>query len=238
MSARLLLIAVLASGALDAGAAERTINYRGTAMDEQGNVVYLESHREVYDGDGLRSNDTRYLDAAGKEFASLDSQFTSYPYLPEYRFEDQRFGRRAGTRISGDQVETYGQTSAQEPLKKAAIKVEPNMVTGQGLHFYLRDHVEELVGNEEETIVQFLVPMEGDHYPFRIRRLPSVKPGTVALRVEAGSWFLRLFAPDFDITYERDSRRLLRYEGPSNLLSDERKPQNVVITYSYEGDES
>jgi hypothetical protein len=106
------------------------------------------------------------------------------------------------------------------------------MVTGQGLHFFLRDHLDELVQGSAVKPVQFIVPLEGTYYTFRIRRL-DFKSGTVTFAIEADNWLLRLLAPKLQVQYDLTTRRLISYRGPSNLLSDSRTVQNVTITYRY-----
>jgi len=107
-------------------------------------------------------------------------------------------------------------------------------VTGQGLHIYLRDHLEELAKGGAVQQVQFLVPLEGRDFAFRIRRLDkSGDPGTVAFSIEADSWLLRLVAPTLEVRYDQATRRLLSYRGASNLLNADQGPQNVTITYRY-----
>ena len=76
----------------------------------------------------------------------------------------------------------------------------------------------------------------GQHrdFLFRIRRLKE--PGesaTVAFNIEADSWFLRLFAPNLEVRYDRQTGRLLSYQGASNLLDADRSVQKVTITYRY-----
>jgi hypothetical protein len=108
------------------------------------------------------------------------------------------------------------------------------MVTGQGLHVYLRDHLQQLATGDAIKQVRFLVPLEGRDFLFRIRRLKE--PGestTVAFNIEADSWFLRLFAPNLEVRYDRETGRLLSYQGASNLLDADRGMQKVTITYRY-----
>ena len=58
-------------------------------------------------------------------------------------------------------------------------------------------------------------------------------PATVAFGIEADSWLLRLVAPRLEVRYDRETRRLLSYQGASNLLDADRGVQNVTITYRY-----
>jgi hypothetical protein len=154
--------------------------------------------------------------------------------VPNYAFEDRRFGRQDGTFVDGSWVKIYGRTDQSAPVQQDMVRLRDNMVTGQGLHMYLRDHLDELAEGDAIQQVRFLVPLEGRDFTFRIRRLDQpVEPGTVVFAIEADSWFLRLFAPTLEVHYDRNSRRLLSYQGASNLLGADRDVQNVTITYRY-----
>jgi hypothetical protein len=61
-----------------------------------------------------------------------------------------------------------------------------------------------------------------------------MKGDTLSIRLEVDNWFLRLFAPHIDVEYGFRQRRLLRYEGISNLEDASGEHDKVVITYTYE----
>lgn len=210
--------------------------FQGVARDERGEVAYTEEHRMIYEDGRPQRNETRYRDANGREIAVLKSNFANNPYVPNYAFEDRRFGRQDGTFVDGSWVKVYGRVDQNAPVQQDMVRLEEDMVTGQGLHVYLRDHLDELAKGDAIKQVRFLVPLEGRDFTFRIRRLAMPgEPGTVAFGIEADSWFLRLFAPKLEVRYDRETRRLLSYRGASNLLDADQGVQNVTITYRYPG---
>jgi hypothetical protein len=77
------------------------------------------------------------------------------------------------------------------------------------------------------------LPSRLDQYEFRIRKR-KVDGDTLYIRLEIDNWLLRLFAPHVDVEYDQENRRLLRYEGISNLEAASGKHKKVTITYSYE----
>lgn len=208
--------------------------FQGVARDERGEIAYTEEHRMIYQDGRPQRNETRYRDVQGQEIAVLKSNFTTHPYVPSYSFEDRRFGRQDGTFVDGAWVKIYGRTDQNAPVQQERVRLEENMVTGQGLHMYLRDHMDQLSKGDEIRQVRFLVPLEGRDFVFRIRRLdtPS-EPQTVGFNIEADSWLLRLVAPKLEVRYDRETRRLLSYRGASNLLNADQGVQNVTITYRY-----
>jgi hypothetical protein len=208
--------------------------FQGVARDERGEIAYIEEHRMIYEDGRPHYNETRYLDASGQEIAVLNSSFTTHPYVPNYSFQDRRFGRQDGTFVDGAWVKIYGRSDQGAPVQQDMVRLEEGMVTGQGLHIYLRDHLEQLAAGNVVKQVRFLVPLEGRDFMFRIRRLNEPgESGTVAFNIEADSWFLRLFAPKLEVHYNLETRRLLSYQGASNLLDADREVQNVTINYRY-----
>ena len=51
--------------------------------------------------------------------------------------------------------------------------------------------------------------------------------------MEFSSWILRLLAPTLEVDYDRATRRLLRYRGPSNLADASGNNPEVEIAYTY-----
>ena len=210
--------------------------FQGVARDDRGEIVYTEDHRMIYENGRPQRNETHYRDANGKEIAVLNSNFTSNPYVPNYAFEDRRFGRQDGTFVDGSWVKVYGRAAENAPVQQEMLRLEKGMVTGQGLHVYLHDHLDELAQGGAVQQVRFLVPLEGREFLFRI--CPVEKhgdPDTVAFTIEADCWPLRLAAPTVEIRYDRVTRRLLSYRGVSRLLSADQDAQNVTIAYRYPG---
>ena len=230
----MLLLADTALPAWAATGARQEEVFQGVARDERGEIAYTEEHRMIYEDGRPQRNETRYRDAQGQEIAVLNSNFITHPYVPNYAFEDHRFGRQDGTFVDGAWVKIYGRTDQNAPVQQERVRLEANMVTGQGLHMYLRDHLEQLSKGDTIQQVRFLVPLEGRDFVFRIRRLDSPsEPGAVRFAIEADSWLLRLAAPTLEVRYDRETRRLLSYRGASNLLDADQSAQNVTITYRY-----
>lgn len=211
----------------------RILEFNGTARDDSGAVVYHEQHRLEYRGQRHLSAETRYLSPEGEIIARLDSDYREHPYVPTYRFEDLRFQRQDGAEVEGDRVTVYGRESADEDVQRTTLELREDMVSGQGLHHYIEDHLDRLTAGESLQ-VGFLVPLAGEVYSFRIRQTGmNTSNDTVKLRIDIDNWFLRLFAPYLEFEYDLKNAYLLRYRGPSNLLRPDREAQTVSIEYRY-----
>lgn len=88
----------------------------------------------------------------------------------------------------------------------------------------------------------YAIPSRLETYDMRVRALGESAGPTVRVRAEFSSWVLRLLAPNLDVDYDRETRRLLRYRGLSNLTFEGGENPVVEITYAYpraaEGDGS
>ncbi len=78
--------------------------------------------------------------------------------------------------------------------------------------------------------MKLIFPSKLDYYSFRIRPLES-EDTILLLRLEFDSWFIRLFAPHLDITYNKSTKKIVQYYGPSNILDESGEIQNVHIFY-------
>ena len=234
-----LLLADAALPAWAAGGPRYEEVFQGVACDERGEIAYVEEHRMIYEDGRPHRNETHYLDASGQEIAVLISRFTTHPYVPNYSFQDRRFGRQDGTFVDGAWVKIYSRSDQEAPVQQDMLRLEEGMVTSQGLHIYLRDHLAELAEGHAVKQARFLVPLEGRDFMFHIRRLDKFRESdTVAFSIEGNSEFWWLFAPKLEVHYDLETRRLLSCQGASNLLDADHKIQNVTTTYHYTDEES
>jgi hypothetical protein len=234
-----LLLAVLAlaapalSLAANGAAPSATERFTGVARDRDGRVLYLEEHEVSRSGDRALAALTTYRDPAGAVLAVLRSDYSTDPWAPSYRFEDRRTGRV-------ETVETGPEGAALEAGGRRVVMARPTpgrppLVGGQGLDRLVRARLDELRSGERLTVA-FAIPARHDTFEFRVRALPSARAGEpVRLRVEVASWLLRLVAPSMDCDYDPETRRLLRYRGPSNLEGPDGARWDVEITYDYTG---
>lgn len=213
---------------------KRTEKSIGRAYNEQGRLLYIENHQSTFSGNQLTNLKTSYSKPESKkEFGSINSDFSKNPFVPTYQFKDERFGRYASIKWSDGKIISTARENSKEKETIKQFDPTKKTVTGQGLHNFLISNISEFQKNpklKEEII--FLIPMNQDSYSFRIK-VKELKEDTIQFRVEADSWLFRIVAPHIDVTYDLKSKRLLIYEGPSNLLTDDQKKSKVRIKYKY-----
>lgn len=231
-----ILLLLLVSTPLIGYANQRVEISTGNAIDSNGDIKYVEKHISTFTDNRLSKITTLYYDNKGTKLGELVTEFNKKNFVPNYKFEDKRLGRMVKLNSDTGSAKAELKADKSSDLKKAKFEIKPNMVAGQGLHFFLVENLKNFDKNptkKNTKNVEFLIPLNEDSYNFRI--VPIFKQSnTLALRIEADSWFFRLLAPHIDVTYNTKNGRLLKYKGPSNLLDENGNTMSVEIEYSYE----
>lgn len=203
--------------------------YEGTARDSQEKVVYLEKHEVEYQNGQVARAITQYLDQQGSFIAELRSDFPKGAYLPNYSFKNFKTQLDEGVQCcQASELEVFYQG------KRKKLRFDPSWVSGQGFHYLVKDRLTTIDQGAMEHF-RFLIPAKLEAYPFRLRsagRDPK-NPQNERIYLEIDQWFFRIFAPKIIATYDLSSKRLVRYEGPSNILNADGKIMKVTIDYTY-----
>lgn len=211
-------------------------NLFGTATDlRTGEFRYFERHTISRGEDNLtKMIRADYLTKDEKIFASMISNFTEDSFLPEINFQDSRFS------ISETQVYdkkqkklVFSRTEKNRETQRKEIAVIENMVSGQGFNNFLVSNFDFLV--KKAIQFNFVVLSKMDFYRFEIVSGENAKTDERSFSLSAGNFLFRMFLHPIEVTYDINSKRLLRYKGLSNILSDSGKSQEVLIIYKVGG---
>jgi hypothetical protein len=230
-----IILPIILSSFLCQAQTAKELSY-GTAKDSKGLVLYKEKHTSRFIQGKLDSLLTQYYYTENKIFASLQSDFSQNESIPNYKFEDSRFARMDGIKRSANKIVAFKKENKDDKMLDKVFTTDEDTVAGQGLHNYIRIHLDDFVANKEhKKNIKFLIPMNQDMYNFRIltHSIDNEKK-EIKIRIEAKSWLFRFIAPHIDVIYNIDSHRLIEYKGPSNLLSDDGKNRDVIISYTYD----
>ena len=210
--------------------AERVLTYSGAATDlETGVFRYREHHWLRYQGDRLVERRVRYLCADGQPFAEKRVDYTSSRFAPEFELTDARSGYREGLRGKGAAAEVFVQARTDVAAEAAALTRTPSVVADAGFDEYLIEKWTDLAAGESLRF-DFLVPSERKAIGFKVRDVNEPGSPLIVARLSLGSW-LAFLAPSLDAHYDRKTRRLVRYEGLSNLRDGEGKNYLVRIDF-------
>ena len=223
-----LFLAHAAAGAAD----EQPQSFSGTAYAlGTDSVLFRETHF-LYPGPDGSERLVLYVCPDGKPFARKWSRDDGNPQAPDFDMTDARMGYREGVRRAGDRREVYVQRSAAQPEQSDTLQLPPDGVIDTGFDVFAQRHWDELVRGETLKL-PFLVPSRRTFFAFKASKVdqPAAPPNSVTFRLAASSWFSFLL-PHIDVSYDLTTRRIVRYEGLSNVR-DETTGKNYRVHFEY-----
>ena len=193
--------------------------------------LYAEHHEETREGEKVVSATVRYVDAEGVAFARKRIDFVPDRFLPTFAFENTRSGHVASLTRNEQGVKLRYRESASVEVTETTVDVPPDAIGDAGFDRFITANWDELVSGA--TLVRpFLVPSRQTFVRFAIA---SVEASSDVIRFEITpeSWLLKLVVPVLSVEYDAQRRRLLSYEGLSNVRDDSGEPYLVRIRFTY-----
>ncbi len=227
-----LLLAVICASA---AATPEQRSRMGRAYDPQTReLLYSEQHTETLVDGAVVSDHVRYVDTQGRVFGEKRLDFSANPYVPSFDLEDRRHGHlEAVRRVSPTEIEVRYRERYADAVSEARLTVPPDSVADAGFDRFIEQNWESLMAGETRAY-PFLVPSRLEFLGFRIRRSDDgAEPAEVRFAIEIDSFMLRLLVPAMEVVYDRRTRRLLRYDGVSNLLDGNGDNERVVVEFEY-----
>lgn len=220
---------VLLTGAL--GAAENIVRFRGNAYDlRTGAFVYSENHSAFYRGADHIYSRVSYRDNKGHEFASKLITFSPSKTQPAYELNDVRDGYQEGIKREGGRVIYYARRKKDQPVKSKALNTPQPAVFDAGFDYFVRENYDAICAGSTRSFF-FAVPVELDYFRFRLRR--KSLSDTCHVYLELDNFVLRQLVKPIKLWYDTTTRRLMKYEGISNINGPDGKSLYVRVVFSY-----
>src|SRR5450432_1471671 len=220
------LLSPLASVCVSAAAPEMSA---GNAYDlKSGSLLFHEAHYR-YTTAGMPEQLVLYSCPDGRAFARKLSRDDGDAQAPDFDLIDARLNYHEGVRRLADRREVYVKRTAEMPEQADTLVVPPDGVIDVGFDEFARRHWNELAAGQSLSL-PFLVPSRRVFYSFKAKQDNAISAATLTVRLSLGAWYAFLL-PHIDVIYDRASRRLLRYEGLSNIRNAEGKSYNVRIEF-------
>jgi hypothetical protein len=179
----------------------------GYACDDSGKTLL---YREMHYCDQAHSHCViEYIDPYREPLARKQLDYSGSAFAPVVDMQDLRLQSRESAR--GDEA----------------------LVIDAGFDNYMRSRWDDLAAGDT---VDFPFLALGQDQPLMMQAVSSdgeCAGNALCLEVTPGAWLLRLLVEPIRLTYARDSRRLLRYRGISNLSDADGNSPDVDIRYSY-----
>ncbi len=219
-----LLVLLFGNAAIADTADSGYMSYEGTAVDRKnGDVLYRESHFLALQGEKVRERLVLYRCADGKPFGRKRvAEVLSTPWLPEFDMTDARLGYREAVSSEGAALKIFVDQPDEEPEQETLAQVPADLVGDAGFDRFVQDQWDKLVAGET-VYFHFLVPSRLDYLGFKVKQIAELqieqRPARV-FRLALGG-LLGLIVSGIDVTYDAESRILLRFEGLSNMRDAE-----------------
>jgi hypothetical protein len=203
----------------------------GVARDPGSQQLLYREHHLVRRSEGQPTERlVLYRCADGTPFARKRVDYRASAQAPEFSFEDVRMGYREGLRRTGGVDTVWVRDGRDDAERSAPVQdAKARLVADAGFDEFIRRQWQPLLAGESVPL-QFAVPSRLQTLGFKVGRQGSGQQGgepAETFRLRLGG-LLGWIAPHIDVAYGRDSRRLLSFEGLSNLRTDDGRSQLVA----------
>lgn len=224
----LLFLASLTSGLIHA-----EIRYeQGQAWDlGKKRVLYTESHWSQFENGQIRDRTVLYRCSDGTPFARKTVSYSNSAWVPAFQFKDNRFDYSEALRWQNGQPRL--QFSGPDGKGDRLLDNKPNLVADAGFDNFIRARWQPLNRNDKQAL-QFAVPARLKSYGFNLQRIGTTRYANQSAQVfKLGlNGLLGYIAPNIEVTYSSRDKRLLRFKGLTNILSDSGNKQlNAIIEF-------
>jgi hypothetical protein len=203
------LLCVLSPALWATGTGQYSLYVTGHAFDDDGEALL---YREVHRCNSERSRCViEYVDPGQQPLARKELDYSDSAHAPDVTMRNL----------------------LAESLKTARGGDDTATVIDAGFDNYVRSRWDELAAG---NTVEFPFLVLGRDQPLAMqaaRRDGDCTEDALCLAVTPQAWYLRLVVPPIELTYARDSRRLLRYQGIGNLRDAQGNSRQVDIRYDY-----
>jgi hypothetical protein len=181
-----------------------------------GRLLYRELHWTRHEGARLVERLVLYRCAAGNAFARKHLDYRGSAIAPTFTLEDARTGYREGLR-RGAGAALFVRRGAGEPERSAPLRAA-SAVVDAGFDEFVRARWDALATGRAVPI-EFALPARLRSYRFDLSRVGAEQiAGEPAWRFRLRlKGVLGWIVPEVDVAYSQRTRRLLRFEGLSNL---------------------
>ncbi|HNH10086.1 MAG TPA: hypothetical protein PK683_16435 [Leptospiraceae bacterium] len=213
-----------------------SFQYFGTASDlNKGSKLYTDHHTETVQSGNHISSYIEYRDSSGKTFASKKISFGKSSQLPDFTLEDKRDGYLEGAELNGDKIRIFTRKNQNSPMQERTVTLPGDSVVDGGFDHYIRKHWDSFLAGKSRSFYMF-APAKQDFYKFKAFKVNDKAfkgKDAFLVRVELDVFALGKILPAIQITYDKKTKRILKYEGISNINDSSGKSHFVRLEYDY-----
>lgn len=234
---RIILTGILAGMAYITATAQTGVqntSYTGYAYQPgTKTLVYKEQNTEIYSNNIHIETVTSYYSLADKLIATRRLDFSHSHYAPSFTTEDLRSGYMEGVVVSGTRARMFVRKGKNAAIKEKTIELSDPMVIDGGFNQFIKDNWNTLMQNKPVAF-NFIVPARLNYYNLRACKV-SATGAELTIKIEPNNALLRWIAPPIIVNYNISTRRIVNYEGKSNITDDEGSNPVVKLVYPDKG---
>ena len=235
MRSRLVIIAVatLALTALRTPEIS-TDNYIGYAYREDSDkLLYTEEFTDRFiDGQHIETQ-TDYFDPRRHKIAKRLLDFRKSKFAPDFQTEDLRTGYLEGAEIIGDKVRLFNRKNKTSEVEEKVMIIPQPFVVDGGFNQLIKANWSALERGKIITF-HFAIPARLDYFTLRAMKV-ELTEREMKVRVEPDKVLIRMLASPIDVRYSKDTRRILSYEGQSNISDENGNNFMMRLVYPKKG---
>ncbi|GAB2512178.1 hypothetical protein [Lysobacter humi (ex Lee et al. 2017)] len=224
--------ATLALGlALASPAVAAQQRYEGLAYTAKGGaLVYRETHWLYRDG-ATPARLVLYRCPDGRAFARKSMREVASATAPDFDYVDARNGYREGVRTRGGMREVTYRAGTAAEARTRPLPSTPGLVIDAGFDAWIRANWSRTGGGG--AVVPFLVPSRAQAFDFRVATASDTQEGGRAVRRMrmAVAGVLGYALPSIELTYDAQTRRLLRFNGLGSVRDAKGRLQALRIEF-------
>tara|TARA_A100001015_G_scaffold316162_1_gene429754 strand:- start:1775 stop:2500 length:726 start_codon:yes stop_codon:yes gene_type:complete len=198
--------------------AKPLIHYIGSAYESRSDIfLYSEEYKEFESNRVLHAKST-YLNINNKIIAEKNIKYLNSLAAPNFTFSNHLTGVNASVKVT-DSVNISYRSSFASKTKSVTLPKLKNLVVDSGFHYFIQDHWDSLL-NKNSVVINYVSPSRLGIMPLVIKFHSKIKTNTqtiIVYKIESTSFILRFFVSPIYLHYDINSRRLLRFEGISNI---------------------
>ncbi len=194
-------------------------------------LIYTEKHFYELDDLGLyKKLTTEYYDNSNKVFAKISSNFEKNKVIPDYIFEDFRFLFKESVIFDESKNKVFIDKVTLGKSQKTELRVNPNAILSQGFHNFILTNFEKIILGKLE--VSIVVTSKSDQYRFYVET-EKAQNNRIKINITPVNFFLKAVMSPIKLEYEISSKRLLSFQGLTNIDNEKGDSQSAIITYTY-----
>ena len=212
----------------------RTDQYTGYAYEEESkDLIYTEEFTDKFIDGKHTETLTQYFDPAHKQIAHRKLKFSERKFAPDFKTEDLRTGYIEGAEVVDGKVKLFYRKDKNSQMKSKTIAVPEPMVIDGGFNQYIKSNWEQLLDGKVLTFY-FTVSSRLDYFKMRASKM-SIKDEKMKVKIEPDKALIRWIADPIIVVYNTETKRIISYEGKSNIADEHGENFDTKLVYPKKG---